>query len=102
MIASTVSDLREETKMAHAHSVDAITDGSLSPTLPKQPGKPSYRFIRYTHHLLTVNVALIKSPRDRGQNGHLRIVLTRTQYNLVSRFPFVRPTNPGRTLNIPL
>ena len=88
--------------MAHAQLVDAITDGFPSPTLPKQPGKPSYSSIRDTHCLLTANAVLIDSPRGRGHNGHLGLVLTATQYALVCQVPSVRPTNPGCTLNIPL
>ena len=79
--------------MVHTQSVDAITDGFPSPTLPNQPGKPSYCSIRDTHRLLTVNAASIKSPCGEGQNGHLRIVLTTTQYALVSRtHSSARPT----------
>ena len=42
-------------KMVHTQLVNAIIDGLLSATLPKQPGKPSYGSIRDTHHLLTAN-----------------------------------------------
>ena len=87
--------------MAHTQSVETITDGLPSPTLPKHPGKPIYGSIQYTHRILTANAASIKSPRGGGQNGHIGIVLTTTQYALVSRDPFIRPTNPGRTPHIP-
>ena len=86
--------------MAHAQSVDSITEGFPSPTLPKHPGKPRYGSIRDTHRLLTVNAASIKSPRVRGQNGHIGIILKTTQYALVSRDPFIRPTDPGHTPHI--
>ena len=69
--------------MAHTQLVDAITDGLLSPTLPKQPGKPRYGSIRYTHSLLTANAASIESHRGGGKNGHLGILLTTTQYVLL-------------------
>ena len=71
--------------MEHAQLVDAFTDGFLSPTLPKQPGKPRYGLIRDTHHFLTENAASIKIPHGEGQNGHLGIVLTTTQYFPVSQ-----------------
>ena len=85
---------------AHSQSVDAITDGFPSPTLPKHPGKLRHRLIQDTHRLLTANTASIESPRHGGQNIHLKIVLTTTQYSFVSRDPFIRPTNPGRTPSI--
>ena len=86
--------------MTHTQSVDAITDVFLSPTLPKQPGKPDYMSIQDMQRLLTVNASLIKSPCGRGQNGHLGIVLTATQYTLIIQFPFFRPNNSGRTPTI--
>ena len=64
--------------MVHTQSVDAITEGFPSPTLPKHPGKPSYGSIRDTHRLLTVNAASIESPCDGGQNGHIGFILTTT------------------------
>ena len=102
LITSTVGDKIEELQMAHAQSVDVITDGFFSPTLPEQPVKPIYGSIRDTHCLLTVNAALINSPRGRVKNGHLRLVLTTTQYALVSRDPFICPTDPGHTPSIPV
>ena len=87
--------------MAHSQSVDAITGNFPSRNPPKQPGKPIYGSIQDTHCLLTANAALIESPLGGGQNDHLRIVLPTTQYSLVSRVPFVRPTNHGRTPDIP-
>ena len=87
--------------MAHDQSVDAITYGFPSPTLPKQPGKASYRSIRDTHFLLAANAASIDSSSDRGQNGHLRIFLMTMKYALVSQVSFVRPADPGCTPNIP-
>ena len=86
--------------MEQAKSVDAIANGFPYPTLHNQPGKPSYVPIKDTHRLLTANVASIKSPCVWGQNSHLRLVLTTTQYPLVSQVPFVRLTNPGHTSNI--
>ena len=87
--------------MAHAQSVDTITDGFLPPTLPNQPGKPSYGSIRDTHRLLTANTESIESPCGRVQNGNLGIVFKTTQYALVSRDPFIRPNDPGFTPVIP-
>ena len=69
--------------MAHAQSVDAITNGFPSPTLPKQMGKMSYGYIRDTHRLLTANAASIESPRGGGQKSQLGLVLTTTQYVLI-------------------
>ena len=80
--------------------VYAITDCFPSPTLPKQPGKPDYSYIRDTHHLLTTNVAWIKIPRGGFHNGYLGLVLTVTQYPLISQVPFVCMTDPGRTPTI--
>ena len=86
--------------MVHAQLVDAITNKFPSPTLPKQPGKLSYVSIRDTHCLLTANTESIESPYGRGQNGHLGLVLTTTQYTLISQYPFICLTNPGRTPHI--
>ena len=88
--------------MAHAQSVNAITKNLLSSTLPKQLGKPNYGSIRDTHRLLTANATFFESPHSRGQNGHLGIVLTTTQYALVSRDLFICPTDPGHTPSIPV
>ena len=71
------------------------------PNHPKQPGKLDYAYIQDIHRLLTTNVALIGSLRLGGCNGHLGIVLSVTQYALVRKVPFVRPTNPGQTPTIP-
>ena len=87
--------------MVHAQSVDAITNGFMSPTPPKQPGKPSYSSIRDTHSLLTVNAASIESFRSGGQNRHLGIVLTMTQHTLVSLEPLIRLNYPSCTPQIP-
>ena len=58
--------------------------------------------IQDTHRILALDAASIKIPRRGGQNGHLGIVLTATQYALVIQFPFVCPTNPVHTPTIPL
>ena len=83
--------------MAHAQLFNAITDGFPSSTLPKQLEKPSYVSIRDTHRLLTANAASIESSCSRGQNCHLGLILTTTQYALVFRDPFIFPTYPGCT-----
>ena len=88
--------------MAHAQLVDNITDGFPYPSLPNQPGKPSYRSIRDTYCLLTVNVASIKSSHGRGQKSHLGLILTTTQYALIYQVPFFCSNDPGHTPNIPL
>ena len=87
--------------MVHAQSFDAISDGFPSRTLPKQTGKPSYGPIQDMHHLLTVNAMLSDIPCGGVQNGHLGLVLMTTKYSLVSRDPFIPPTNPGCTPHIP-
>ena len=87
--------------MAHALSVDAIISIFLYPNLPSQPGKTDYMSIRDTHRLLTANAASIKSPRGGVQNVHLGLILTITQYSLVSQVPFVLLTYPGQSPTIP-
>ena len=47
--------------MVHTQSVDAITYGFPSSTLPKHPGKPDYVSIQDTHRSLTVNAVPIDS-----------------------------------------
>ena len=86
--------------MAHTQLVDAITNVFLSPTLPKQPRKPDCVSVQDTHHLLTANAALIKSPRGGRQNDRLGVVLVATQYALVIQVPFFCPTDPSRTPTI--
>ena len=88
--------------MEHSQLVDAVTNSFLSPTLPNQPGKSSYGSIQDNHRLLTANVVSIKSPCGRGQNGHLGIVVTATQYALVCQVPFVCLTENGCTPKFPL
>ena len=48
-----------------------------------------------------MNVASIKSPCSSSRNGHLGILLTATQYALVSQVPLVRLTDTGCTTTIP-
>ena len=88
-MARSTQQLVTREKMLHAHLVNDIIGGLLSPTLPKHPGKAYYASIQYTHSLITVNMVSIKSPCVKGQNGHLRIFLTAIQYALVSQVPFV-------------
>ena len=45
-------------------------------------------------------MASIDSPHNGGQNGHRGLVLTTTQYTLVYRDLFIRPTNPCCTPHI--
>ena len=80
--------------------INAINDGFLSPTLPKQPGKPTYRSIQDTLCLLTTNAASIESPHTWGQNGHFGISPTTRHYTLVSRDPFICRIDTGRTPSI--
>ena len=78
-----------------------LPTSSCPQTPPKQPVKPSYSSIQDMHCLLTANAASIESPRGGGQNRHPRIILTTTQYPLVSRDPFICSTDPGCTTHIP-
>ena len=86
--------------MANAQLVYAITDGFLSPTLPKRPVKPDYLYIRDTHRIRTANTASIKNPCGGGYTVYLGLVLTVTKYPLISQVPFVCMTDPGRTPTI--
>ena len=87
--------------MAHTLLVDTIIDSFPSPSFPGHTGKPDYASIVETHSLLTKNVVSTNIPHGGVQNGHLGLVLTATQYEIVIPFPFVRPTDPGQTPTIP-
>ena len=84
--------------MAHALLGDAIINGLTTPTLPNNPGKTDCASIRDTHRLINAKSKLIESPHGGGHNGHLRIVLTATQYTLVIQVPFFFPANSVQTL----
>ena len=88
--------------MAQYQSVNAISNGFLSPTLTKKMGKLYCTSIQDTHHILIDNSASIKSRRSGVQNGHLGIVLREKQYSLVRKPPFVCPTDPDRMSTIPV
>ena len=69
------------------------------PVLTKINGRPTYQTLKTIHDEIKANVSRVQSDAGGGSNGHLGLVLTATEYALVSAVPYVRPAQPA-ALNI--
>ena len=63
--------------------------------LTKISGKPTYKKLLQIKRECAAKTFLVHSNLGGGANGLLGIVLTATEYALVSPVPFVRPQHPG-------
>ena len=66
--------------MSTASLVDAIAKRFLTTSFPKHTGNTNYAEIKWSHQLLTENVALVGRKLERVQNGYLGLVLPPKQY----------------------
>ena len=69
----------------------------LSPIIGRPKFESLYRLIID----LQANVQSVHSNLGGGTHGHLRLIVTPTQYAILSTTPYDRPTHPG-TLTIPV
>ena len=63
--------------------------------ITKIHGEPSYDAIKRLHNELKANAGRVPSNLGGGMHGHLALVLSPTQYAMISNTPFVRPAHPG-------
>ena len=67
----------------------------MNQELTKIIDTPSYANLKKIRDECAVNAALVTSNLGGGAHGLLGLVLTATEYALVSPVPFVRPVHPG-------
>ena len=65
-----------------------------SPT--KIRGEPTFDTLTTLYNEIKVNAQQVPSNNGGGNYGHLGLVITANDYQLLSLTPFVRPHNPGR------
>ena len=58
-------------------------------------GEPTFDNLLHLHNQLKANAKSVPSSLGGGQHGHLGLVLSHQQYQLLSLTPFNRPANPG-------
>ena len=63
--------------------------------LTKIHGEPTYDTIKLLHDQIKANAASVRSSLGGGLYGHLGLVLSPTEYAMVSNTPFDRPNHPG-------
>jgi hypothetical protein len=65
------------------------------PELTKLQGKPNAESLYKLRNELKANAQAVTSSLSDGAHGHLALVLSVTQYALLTNQPFVRPVHPG-------
>ena len=58
-------------------------------------GEPTYESLKHLHNDLKVNAQTVPSTRGGGNHGHLGLVLSAVDYQLITLTPFILPINPG-------
>ena len=58
-------------------------------------GEPTFDSLRKLHNELKINAQTIPSTRGGGAHGHLGLVLSAVDYQLITLQPFIRPNDPG-------
>ena len=82
--------------MTTTANVDYINSVFEFPILTKVTGKPSFASLKTIKNELKSNAGKVQCELGGGNNGHLGLVLTDTEYALVSpTVPYVRPGHPG-------
>ena len=76
-------------------SIDYINTYFELPELTKIHSRPAYENLKVTKEELTMNASTASSSLGGGRNGHMGLVLTPTEYTMVSVTPYVRPVHPG-------
>ena len=75
--------------------VDYVKTYFIHPTLTKVHGEPTYSSLRILKQELKANASRVTSDLGGGAHGHLGLVLTPTEYRIISEIPYVRPNNPS-------
>ena len=65
------------------------------PTLSKIHGEPTYASLKISKKELKLNASHVTSDLGGGAHGHLGLVLTQAEYQLVSVDIYTRPLHPG-------
>ena len=65
------------------------------PVLTKIHGKPTFTALTSLKKQLKANARSVRSNLGGGAHGHLGLVLSPTEYALISNTPFVEPEHPG-------
>ena len=58
-------------------------------------GEPTYESLLVLYNHIKINAQSVPANGGGGNHGHLGLVLTPLEYQLISLTPFVRPLNPG-------
>jgi hypothetical protein len=58
-------------------------------------GKPMYATMRKLQKELYANAKAIPSTHGGGQNGHLALVMTNSEYLVISAVTYDKPVHPG-------
>lgn len=83
-------------------TVDYIKTYFVHSMLTNIHGEPTYSNLKTLKDQLKANASLISSDLGVGNRGHLGLVLTDVEYDIISpRNPYIRPLHPG-ILNIPI
>ena len=77
-----------------APSVETIRDGFPFPTIPKQPGLPTYETIKAVHMKLKANAASVPSALGGGNHGLLGLIISDAVYHTFTGNHFVLPNQP--------
>ena len=64
-----------------------------SPT--KILGEPTFEASKLLHNQVKINAQCVHSTRGGGTHGHLGLVLSANDYQLLTLTPFIRPVDPG-------
>ena len=65
------------------------------PTIPQEPGLPTFQIVNDVHNKSKANAASISSSLGGGAHGLLGIGLSPATYHQITGSHFIRPTNPG-------
>ena len=76
-------------------NIDYVDTYFEVPTLTRIHGEPTYFKLKELKNELKSNATSVTTDLGGGANGHLGLVLTPAEYNVVSQDPYVRPVHPG-------
>ena len=77
------------------HTIDYINTSFENPILDKIHGKPTFSSLNRLKKQLKANAQSVVSDLGGGAHGHLGLVLSPAEYQLVSNTPYDMPNHPG-------
>jgi hypothetical protein len=80
---------------------EEIINGFPNPVLPKIDNEPTFEDIQLTTRLRNANTISVPSMAGGGAHGHLGIIMTQVEYDVISASPWVEPYNPNAIPIIP-